>query len=125
MHVLSLPKVDDINMEFHMDMYFRQFWNDNRLAFSKRASPTSFDKIKHPSLKTRVWVPDPFFVNQKEGKVLDNPADNTLFTIERNGIPSLMIIFKCLNMFIFRECHVQFQAIGDHGLYDGFDKVSI
>ena len=23
MYVLSVPKVDDINMEFHLDMYFR------------------------------------------------------------------------------------------------------
>ena len=84
MHVLALHKVDDLNMEFHMDMYFRQFWNDKRLAFGKSGNaPVS--KIKHASLKNRIWVPDPFYVNQKEGKVLSNPADNTLFSIDKEG----------------------------------------
>ena len=84
MRVLALHKVDDVNMEFHMDMYFRQFWNDKRLAFGQSANPP-VSKIKHASLKDIVWVPDPFFVNQKEGKVLDNPADNTLFSIDKDG----------------------------------------
>jgi len=84
MRVLALHKVDDVNMEFHMDMYFRQFWNDKRLAFGQSANPP-VSKIKHASLKELVWVPDPFFVNQKEGKVLDNPADNTLFSIDKDG----------------------------------------
>ncbi len=74
---MALPKVDDINMEFHLDMYFRQFWTDKRLAFGDSGTPP-VSKIKQAGLKTRVWVPDPFFVNQKEGKVLDNPADNVM-----------------------------------------------
>lgn len=87
---MSLPKVDDLNMEFHLDMYFRQFWNDKRLAYGQSGnSPVQL--IKHASLKNRVWVPDPFFVNQKEGRVLDNPADNTLFTINHDGMISKSI----------------------------------
>ena len=70
--------------EFHWDMYFRQFWNDDRLNFEKKA-PASIEQIAAATLKTKVWVPDPFFANQKEGHVLDNPADNTLFRISRNG----------------------------------------
>ena len=86
--VLHLPKVDDINMEFHIDMYFRQFWNDPRLAFSniKNANVGKVKNIKNARLKTRVWLPDPFFVNQKEGRVLDNPSDNTIFKIESDGM---------------------------------------
>ena len=91
MMVLHLPKVDDINMEFHIDMYFRQFWNDPRLAFSniKNANVGKVKNIKNARLKTRVWLPDPFFVNQKEGRVLDNPSDNTIFKIEADGMSSV------------------------------------
>lgn len=87
MYLLHLPKVDDINMEIHLDMYFRQFWKDPRLAFSnvKKVNTASVKNIKNSRLKTRVWLPDPFFVNQKEGKVLDNPSDNTIFKIEADG----------------------------------------
>ena len=74
-------------MEIHLDMYFRQFWKDPRLAFSnvKKVNTASVKNIKNSRLKTRVWLPDPFFVNQKEGKVLDNPSDNTIFKIEADG----------------------------------------
>ena len=71
--------------EFHWDMYFRQFWNDERLSFENKGAPAKVDKLASAVLKTKVWVPDPFFANQKEGHVLDNPADNTLFRISRNG----------------------------------------
>ena len=81
MMVLELPKVDDKKFEFHIDMYFRQFWKDPRLAFSGG----NVKNIKNAGLKRRVWLPDPFFVNQKEGIVLDNPSDNTIFKIESNG----------------------------------------
>lgn len=84
-HVLSISKVDDAAQEFHWDMYFRQFWNDERLSFENKGAPAKVDKLASAVLKTKVWVPDPFFANQKEGHVLDNPADNTLFRISRNG----------------------------------------
>ena len=72
--------------------FYRQFWNDKRIAFGESGPQPPVTKIKHASLKNRVWLPDPFFVNQKEGKVLDNPSDNTIFTIDREG--------KCLYMYI-------------------------
>jgi len=119
-HVLSMPKVDDINMEFHLDMYFRQFWNDGRLAFGKSGQqPSPVAKIKHAGLKNRVWVPDPFFVNQKEGKVLDNPSDNTLFTIDREGnvlYSSRQLVTTACNMdlssypFDIQECRLDIES---------------
>ena len=65
-------------------MYFRQFWHDDRLNFDAKGSP-NVAQVASAALKTKVWVPDPFFANQREGHVLDNPADNTLFRISRNG----------------------------------------
>ena len=47
--------------------------------------PNNINQIKHSSLKRIVWTPDPFFVNQKEGEVLDNPADNSLFKLSDKG----------------------------------------
>ena len=47
--------------------------------------PNNINQIKHSSLKRIVWTPDPFFVNQKEGEVLDNPADNSLFKLSDTG----------------------------------------
>ena len=75
--------------------------------------------IKHASLKNRVWVPDPFFVNQKEGKVLDNPSDNTLFSIDREGdvlYSSRQLVTTACNMdlssypFDVQECRLDIES---------------
>ena len=74
---------------------FSQYWNDERLKFvdkikiQNKQTPNDIKQIKHASLKNIVWTPDPFFVNQKEGEVLDNPADNTLFKLKDTGNPQI------------------------------------
>merc|ERR1719414_695231 len=74
LYILGIPSVDDENMELNLDMYFRQYWNDERLKFpafsivQNKQLPNNINQIKHSSLKRIVWTPDPFFVNQKEGK---------------------------------------------------------
>jgi Neurotransmitter-gated ion-channel ligand binding domain len=45
-------------------MYFRQFWNDDRLNFEK-IPPSNVEQLAAAALKTKVWVPDPFFANQE------------------------------------------------------------
>lgn len=74
-------QAEDITAKILID-FFLQYWTDDRLKFS----PAGGKILNHASLKDRVWTPDPFFVNQKEGKVLDNPADNTLFKIKNDGL---------------------------------------
>ena len=70
---------------------YLQYWNDDRLKFpafsivQNKQLPNNINQIKHSSLKRIVWTPDPFFVNQKEGEVLDNPADNSLFKLSDSG----------------------------------------
>ena len=71
--------------------FLTKYWKDDRLRFSAGAVGRSgkgnnVGHIKHASLKDLLWTPDPFFVNQKEGKVLDNPADNTLFKLVSTGM---------------------------------------
>jgi len=45
-------------------MYFRQFWTDERLNFESKGAPAKVDRLAAAVLKTKVWVPDPFFANQ-------------------------------------------------------------
>lgn len=53
-------------------MYFRQFWTDERLNFESKGAPPKVDKLASAVLKTKVWVPDPFFANQVRKKKLRN-----------------------------------------------------
>ena len=63
--VRSFEKIDDVKMEFSIQITFRQQWNDNRLAFSDMGG-----KIKYLTMteRSKVWMPDTFFRNEKEAK---------------------------------------------------------
>ena len=66
-----------------MKYYFRQFWNDPRLAYGKDLDT---DTIMFGSeISDKIWLPDTFMVNEKSGVYHKVPADNDLVRISRNG----------------------------------------
>ena len=60
--VRSFEKIDDVKMEFSVQITFRQLWNDNRLSFNNMGG-----KIKYLTMTERdkVWMLDTFFRNEK------------------------------------------------------------
>ncbi|VDL66412.1 unnamed protein product [Nippostrongylus brasiliensis] len=72
----SISKVDDVNMEYSLHFTFREEWVDERLFFN---SPT----LKHIVLSPgqRIWVPDTFFQNEKDGKKHDIDTPNILIRV--------------------------------------------
>lgn len=62
--VRSFEKIDDVKMEFSLQITFRQTWYDNRLEFDNMGG-----KIKYLTMTDRgkVWMPDTFFRNEKAG----------------------------------------------------------
>ena len=95
--VRSFEKIDDVKMEFSVQITFRQLWNDNRLAFNNMGG-----KIKYLTMTERdkVWMPDTFFRNEKDAKfheiiqpnlyVRVFPNGDILYSI-RVGIPKLSV----------------------------------
>ncbi|XP_046997380.1 glutamate-gated chloride channel isoform X6 [Schistocerca americana] len=60
----SISKIDDYKMEYSVQLTFREQWMDERLKFNDFKG-----KIKYLTLTdaNRVWMPDLFFSNEKEG----------------------------------------------------------
>ncbi|KYN37748.1 Glutamate-gated chloride channel [Trachymyrmex septentrionalis] len=60
----SISKIDDYNMEYSVQLTFREQWLDERLRFNDFGG-----KLKYLTLTeaSRVWMPDLFFSNEKEG----------------------------------------------------------
>ncbi|XP_059477824.1 glutamate-gated chloride channel isoform X2 [Neocloeon triangulifer] len=60
----SISKIDDYKMEYSVQLTFREQWLDERLKFNDFGG-----KIKYLTLTeaNRVWMPDLFFSNEKEG----------------------------------------------------------
>ncbi|CAJ0593434.1 unnamed protein product, partial [Cylicocyclus nassatus] len=87
MYLRSISKVDDVNMEYSLHFTFREEWVDERLYFS---SP----KLSHIVLSPgqRIWVPDTFFQNEKDGKKHDIDTPNILIRVH-NGTGR--ILYSC------------------------------
>ena len=82
LYVRSFEKIDDVKMEFSVQITFRQQWNDNRLAFNDIGG-----KIKYLTMteRNRVWMPDTFFRNEKEGKFHNILVHNVYMRIFPDG----------------------------------------
>jgi hypothetical protein len=70
-------------MEYTMDFYFRQYWNDPRLAFKKTPSLVSIT----PGYEygRALWIPDTFFVNEKESFIHAITTKNEFVRIDYTG----------------------------------------
>jgi len=82
-YILSMDSLSEENMDFSIDMYFRQFWFDPRLAF-KRKDKLNKIVLSH-GYDDQFWEPDTFFVNAKEVAVQKEPNKNTFIRIMSSG----------------------------------------
>ncbi|XP_030837197.1 gamma-aminobutyric acid receptor subunit alpha-5-like [Strongylocentrotus purpuratus] len=80
--VLSIGPVIEINMEFQVDMFFRQRWNDPRLKFNV----TTFDELRlNTVMLETIWYPDTYFYNGKEAIKHSVTTPNRMFRISPEG----------------------------------------
>ncbi|XP_070494688.1 gamma-aminobutyric acid receptor subunit beta-like [Chironomus tepperi] len=136
MHILSIHSFSESDMEFTMDFYFRQYWNDPRLAFRK-----SIVSITPGYEYGRgLWFPDTFFVNEKESFLHTITTKNEFVRIDYNGnvVKSLRlsVTFSCSMNFIKypmdkQTCTIPMESYGhnanDVSFYwrDGSSSVSV
>ena len=102
-HINTISAINEVNMvslmiswiswvfgwlfkDYNTDLIFRQSWYDPRLNYSGTEWATKSPQITlHYSLIDRIWVPDSFFRNAKEGKRSDITVPNRLIRIHRDG----------------------------------------
>ncbi|XP_043503249.1 glutamate-gated chloride channel-like isoform X3 [Polistes fuscatus] len=78
----SISKIDDYNMEYSVQLTFREQWIDERLQFNDFKG-----RLKYLTLTeaNRVWMPDLFFANEKEGHFHNIIMPNVYIRIFPNG----------------------------------------
>ncbi|CAG2059196.1 unnamed protein product [Timema podura] len=69
--------------DFTLDFYFRQFWTDPRLAFRKRQGVETLS-VGSEFIKN-IWVPDTFFVNEKQSYFHIATTSNEFIRIHHSG----------------------------------------
>ncbi|XP_062899276.1 gamma-aminobutyric acid receptor subunit alpha-4 [Mobula hypostoma] len=94
-YVTSFGPVSDVEMEYTMDVFFRQTWVDNRLKYD---GPTKILRLNN-LMVTKVWTPDTFFRNGKKSISHNMTAPNKLFRIMQNGT-----ILYTMRLTINAEC---------------------
>ncbi|KAK5613070.1 Gamma-aminobutyric acid receptor subunit alpha-6, partial [Crenichthys baileyi] len=79
--VTSFGPVSDVEMEYTMDVFFRQTWIDERLKFE---GPIEILRLNN-LMVSKIWTPDTFFRNGKRSISHNMTTPNKLFRIMQNG----------------------------------------
>ncbi|KAH9388858.1 Glycine receptor subunit alpha-3 [Tyrophagus putrescentiae] len=80
--IRSISKIDDVIMEYSVQLTFRQTWIDSRLKFDDMNGQIRYLVLTEPG---KVWRPDLFFKNEKEGHFHNIILPNVLLRIHPNG----------------------------------------
>lgn len=71
--IRSVSKIDDFAMEYSVQLLLREEWLDDRLNFESYRTSQSPSSAFPPYLTivdtSRVWMPDIFFINEKDGRL--------------------------------------------------------
>jgi len=88
LYVRSFAKIDDVKMEYSVQITFRQKWQDDRLTYVHKLTFGDMkDRIKYLTMTDakKVWMPDTFFRNEKEGRFHDILVPNVYIRIFPDG----------------------------------------
>uniref|UniRef100_A0A673KIF4 Glycine receptor subunit alpha-3-like n=1 Tax=Sinocyclocheilus rhinocerous TaxID=307959 RepID=A0A673KIF4_9TELE len=78
----SFGSIAETTMDYRVNIFLRQKWNDPRLAYSEYPDD-SLDL--DPSMLDSIWKPDLFFANEKGAHFHEVTTDNKLLRIFKNG----------------------------------------
>ncbi|KAF7255110.1 hypothetical protein EG68_08300 [Paragonimus skrjabini miyazakii] len=86
MSISAITSVDVRNMEYKTEMLLRQAWQDPRLAWDRIPKFAHYNRnIVSPVFKSKIWLPDLFFRNGKQGRLHTMTRENLLIRIQPNG----------------------------------------
>ncbi|XP_062405897.1 gamma-aminobutyric acid receptor subunit alpha-2 [Sardina pilchardus] len=80
-YVTSFGPVSDTDMEYTIDVFFRQSWKDERLKFN---GPMNILRLNN-LMASKIWTPDTFFHNGKKSVAHNMTMPNKLLRIQDDG----------------------------------------
>ncbi|XP_027462659.1 gamma-aminobutyric acid receptor subunit alpha-1 isoform X2 [Callorhinus ursinus] len=79
--VTSFGPVSDHDMEYTIDVFFRQSWKDERLKFKGPMTVLRLNNL----MASKIWTPDTFFHNGKKSVAHNMTMPNKLLRITEDG----------------------------------------
>ncbi|GAA6088765.1 gamma-aminobutyric acid receptor subunit alpha-3-like isoform X1 [Tachysurus ichikawai] len=89
-YVTSFGPVSDTDMEYTIDVFFRQSWRDERLKFDGPMQVLPLNNL----LASKIWTPDTFFHNGKKSVAHNMTTPNKLLRLVDNG--TLLYTMRCV-----------------------------
>ena len=89
MHIIGFVSFQ----QYQVDVFFRQFWRDSRLAYNATKRNITLNYNMYDDL----WVPDTFFLNSKDGDLHVITVPNRLIQVTPRGdvTVSLRYVLRC------------------------------
>ncbi|PIO74782.1 Cation transporter family protein [Teladorsagia circumcincta] len=117
--IRMLSKIDVVNMEYSMQLTFREQWLDSRLAYAHLGyhNPPKFLTVPH--IKNNLWIPDTFFPTEKAAHRHLIDTDNMFLRIHPDG----KVLYSS-RISITSSCHMQLQLYPLDLQFCDFDLVS-
>ncbi|XP_019519823.1 PREDICTED: gamma-aminobutyric acid receptor subunit theta [Hipposideros armiger] len=81
MYISSIEKISETTMDYTITMFFHQTWKDPRLAYYE----TNLNLTLDYRMLDKLWVPDCYFLNSKDGFVHDVTVENRVFQLQPDG----------------------------------------
>nr|XP_020651556.1 gamma-aminobutyric acid receptor subunit alpha-3 isoform X1 [Pogona vitticeps] len=94
-YVTSFGPVSDTDMEYTIDVFFRQSWHDERLRFDGPMKILPLNNL----LASKIWTPDTFFHNGKKSVAHNMTTPNKLLRLVDNGT-----LLYTMRLTIHAEC---------------------
>ncbi|XP_019729413.1 gamma-aminobutyric acid receptor subunit alpha-5-like [Hippocampus comes] len=98
--VTSFGPVSDTEMEYTIDVFFRQTWKDERLCFKGPMEKLSLNNL----LASNIWTPDTFFLNGKKSIAHNMTTPNKLLRLTDDGT-----LLYTMRLTISAECPMQLE----------------
>ncbi|CAI4232127.1 unnamed protein product [Auanema sp. JU1783] len=124
-HVSSISAVSEVDMDFTLDFYMRQTWQDPRLAFGDLRIGSSDKPITSLTVGVdyldKLWKPDTFFPNEKKSffhvatthnSFLRIDADGTVYTSQRLTVTATCPMKLQLFPMDSQRCKLEIESYG-------------
>uniref|UniRef100_A0A3B3XRB3 Gamma-aminobutyric acid (GABA) A receptor, alpha 5 n=1 Tax=Poecilia mexicana TaxID=48701 RepID=A0A3B3XRB3_9TELE len=98
--VTSFGPVSDTEMEYTIDVFFRQSWKDERLCFKGPMEMLALNNL----LASNIWTPDTFFLNGKKSIAHNMTTPNKLLRLKDDGT-----LLYTMRLTISAECPMQLE----------------
>uniref|UniRef100_A0A672FTM1 Gamma-aminobutyric acid receptor subunit alpha-5-like n=1 Tax=Salarias fasciatus TaxID=181472 RepID=A0A672FTM1_SALFA len=98
--VTSFGPVSDTEMEYTIDVFFRQSWKDERLCFKGPMEMLPLNNL----LASNIWTPDTFFLNGKKSIAHNMTTPNKLLRLHNDGT-----LLYTMRLTISAECPMQLE----------------